>query len=177
MRASGRLVASLRRSGTWRAFASGETPRDPRFAAVQDSDLAFFESVLGAGGVVTDPHDLQPFNRCGLPGLWASSTFMPMTSLKAAPRPLQINKRGWAGIAAGACRCLPLPLPTTQSVCLLNQLRPPYIFPGTGWASMRAPPGWLSSHAAQSRQPPSCATAMIVGWRWCRRWVPQATEG
>lgn len=42
--------------------------RDPRFATVTDTDLNFFESVLGAGGVVTDPHDLQPFNRRAL---WA----------------------------------------------------------------------------------------------------------
>ena len=59
--AAGALRAAL--AGLGRRFASGAPARDPRFAAVQDSDLAFFERVLGRGGVVTEPHALEPFNR------------------------------------------------------------------------------------------------------------------
>jgi hypothetical protein len=44
--------------------ASGVPQRDPRFASVTDTDVQFFETVLGpGGGVVTDPHELQPFNK------------------------------------------------------------------------------------------------------------------
>lgn len=54
-----RLLAALRQL----RFAGGAAVRDPRFANVGDADLQFFESVLGAAGVVTDPHELQPYNR------------------------------------------------------------------------------------------------------------------
>lgn len=54
-----RLLAALDQA----RLAAGLVQRDPRFASVTDADLAFFESVLGSGGVVTDPHELQPFNR------------------------------------------------------------------------------------------------------------------
>ena len=43
--------------------AGGPPQRDPRFAAVCDADLDFFRSVLGDAGVVTDEHELQPFNQ------------------------------------------------------------------------------------------------------------------
>lgn len=63
-----RLLAALQQA----RLASGPPlSRDPRFATVQDVDLAFFESVLGPEGVVTDPHELQPFNKsvlCALAG-------------------------------------------------------------------------------------------------------------
>ena len=39
-------------------------PRDPRFGTLTDADLQAFESILGGGGVVTDPHALQPYIRC-----------------------------------------------------------------------------------------------------------------
>jgi len=61
-----RLLAALQQA----RLASGPPlSRDPRFASVQDADLAFFESVLGPGGVVTDPHELQPFNKSVLRAL------------------------------------------------------------------------------------------------------------
>lgn len=53
------LLAALRQA----RWASGLPQRDPRFSSVTDADLAFFEIVVGPGGVVTDPHDLQPFNK------------------------------------------------------------------------------------------------------------------
>ncbi|KAL4440007.1 hypothetical protein ABPG75_003008 [Micractinium tetrahymenae] len=56
-----RLAAVVRRTGV--RLASGVPERDVRFATVQDADLRFFESVLGQGGVVTDPHELAPFNK------------------------------------------------------------------------------------------------------------------
>ncbi|EFN52862.1 hypothetical protein CHLNCDRAFT_26350 [Chlorella variabilis] len=57
---AGRLLVALQQ---WRQ-AGGVTQRDPRFSVVSDSDLQFFESVLGdTGGVVTDPHELAPFNK------------------------------------------------------------------------------------------------------------------
>ncbi len=56
-----RLAAEVRRTGA--RLASGVPERDARFASVQDADLRFFESVLGGGGVVTDPHELAPFNK------------------------------------------------------------------------------------------------------------------
>jgi hypothetical protein len=38
-------------------------PRDRKFAALTDADLGFFRSLLPFhGGVVTDEHDLEPFN-------------------------------------------------------------------------------------------------------------------
>lgn len=37
--------------------------RDPRFASVQDADLAFFRGVLGPTGVITDPTTLEGYNR------------------------------------------------------------------------------------------------------------------
>jgi FAD/FMN-containing dehydrogenase len=36
--------------------------RDSRFAKLTDEDLAFFRSVLGAAGVITDPTDLEAYN-------------------------------------------------------------------------------------------------------------------
>lgn len=56
-----RLAAEVRRTGA--RLASGVPERDARFASVQDADLRFFESVLGGEGVVTDPHELAPFNK------------------------------------------------------------------------------------------------------------------
>lgn len=56
-----RLAAALRTTGV--RLASGVPERDPRFAIVQDADIRFFESVLGEGGVVTDTHELAPFNK------------------------------------------------------------------------------------------------------------------
>jgi hypothetical protein len=44
-------------------YAIGTPARDPKFSTVNDADLKFFESVLGSGGVVTDPHELQPLNQ------------------------------------------------------------------------------------------------------------------
>ena len=58
-RPAGRLLSALRQL----RWAGGAVERDPRFATVTDADLTFFESVLGSAGVVTDPHELQPFNR------------------------------------------------------------------------------------------------------------------
>lgn len=54
----GRLLAALRQL-RW----AGSVPARGGYAAVTDTDLSFFESVLGPSGVVTDPHELQPFNR------------------------------------------------------------------------------------------------------------------
>ena len=49
----------------FRAASTAALMRDARFSQLEDADVTFFESVLGRQGVVTDPHDLQPFNRCG----------------------------------------------------------------------------------------------------------------
>jgi hypothetical protein len=46
-----------------RSFGSVTLQRDSRFSKVADSDLRYFKDVLGDSGVVTDPHDLQMFNR------------------------------------------------------------------------------------------------------------------
>lgn len=37
--------------------------RSSDYAAVTDADRRVFEDIVGATGVVTDPHALQPFNR------------------------------------------------------------------------------------------------------------------
>ena len=63
-RQPGRLLAALRQL----RWAGGLPTRDPRFAAVGDADLQFFEGVLSPAGVVTDPHELQPYNRCACRG-------------------------------------------------------------------------------------------------------------
>ena len=65
----GRARALRRLAGTlqqrrWAGAAALQ--RNSELAAVSDSDLRVFEDILGPGGVVTDPHELQPYNRCGL---------------------------------------------------------------------------------------------------------------
>jgi hypothetical protein len=37
--------------------------RDSKFEAVSDADIRAFQDILGPGGLVTDQHDLQPYNR------------------------------------------------------------------------------------------------------------------
>lgn len=66
MLAALRQARAARLLGLQARAASGGLQRDLRFAACSDADLAFFESVVGPAGVVTDPHDLQPFNRRAL---------------------------------------------------------------------------------------------------------------
>jgi len=46
-----------------RSFSSAPLQRDSRFSQVTDADLRFFRDVLGDSGVITDPFDLQTFNR------------------------------------------------------------------------------------------------------------------
>jgi hypothetical protein len=46
-----------------RSFSSAPFQRDSRFSQVTDSDLRYFADVLGDSGVITDPHELQMFNR------------------------------------------------------------------------------------------------------------------
>jgi hypothetical protein len=46
-----------------RSFGSATLQRDSRFSQLIDSDLRYFRDVLGDSGVITDPHDLQMFNR------------------------------------------------------------------------------------------------------------------
>jgi FAD/FMN-containing dehydrogenase len=47
-----------------RGIGSASRPvRNERFAVLGDADIAHFESVLGANAVITDPNDLQPYNR------------------------------------------------------------------------------------------------------------------
>lgn len=54
-----------RLSTSFRLFSAASKPeRDPRFAKIQDADVAFFRSVVGDSGVVTDAEDLIPFNKC-----------------------------------------------------------------------------------------------------------------
>lgn len=48
-----------------------QASRDPSFKQLDQRDVAFFKQTLGEQGVVTDPHALQAFNRCGA----ASSTW------------------------------------------------------------------------------------------------------
>ncbi|KAL4854460.1 D-2-hydroxyglutarate dehydrogenase [Chlorella vulgaris] len=89
--------------------ASGAPARDPRFAALEDSDLQFFDSVLGAGGVVTDPHSLQPFNEDWL-GKYKGSTrvaLKPKTTEQAAAILRHCNSRrlavgGNTGLVGGS---------------------------------------------------------------------------
>ncbi|RMZ54381.1 hypothetical protein APUTEX25_001957, partial [Auxenochlorella protothecoides] len=46
-----------------RAAGTLAPPRNTEFALLQDSDLAVFDSILGSGGVITDPHEVDPYNR------------------------------------------------------------------------------------------------------------------
>jgi hypothetical protein len=46
-----------------RSFGSAPLQRDSRFSQVTDYDLRYFRDVLGDSGVITDPFDLQTFNR------------------------------------------------------------------------------------------------------------------
>lgn len=90
-----RLLSAFRQL---RAASGAPLQRDPRFAAVQDADLAFFESVLGASGVVTDPHELQPFNKCALGGRPASigrahNSVDDAVAISAAPTGRQALRR------------------------------------------------------------------------------------
>eukprot|EP01127_Copromyxa_protea_P009800 TRINITY_DN2333_c0_g2_i1.p1 TRINITY_DN2333_c0_g2~~TRINITY_DN2333_c0_g2_i1.p1 ORF type:complete len:495 (-),score=137.86 TRINITY_DN2333_c0_g2_i1:61-1545(-) len=43
-------------------FASQAVTRNPNFAQVNDADVAFFTSVLGEKGVLTEAHDIEPYN-------------------------------------------------------------------------------------------------------------------
>lgn len=55
-----RALLQIRQAAT--ALQRGE------FDVVADEDIHFFKGVCGKSGVVTDPHELQPFNRqvCGM---------------------------------------------------------------------------------------------------------------
>lgn len=59
-----RLIASLL-SVQRRWYSVLGHHRDQRFARVEAEDIGFFKSLLGEEAVVTDPFDLQSFNRYG----------------------------------------------------------------------------------------------------------------
>lgn len=63
----GRAPQQLISLQSFRGLASAAPVRDPRFATLTDADLRVFTDILGPSGVVTDPHELQPFNRCAPP--------------------------------------------------------------------------------------------------------------
>lgn len=46
-----------------RRASSLAVERDGSFATLQDTDLAFFDQLLGSSAVITDAETLKPFNR------------------------------------------------------------------------------------------------------------------
>lgn len=46
-----------------RAASGAAVQRSAQFAELNQDDVAFFRSVLGAKGVVTDPDALEPYNQ------------------------------------------------------------------------------------------------------------------
>jgi len=57
------VLASSGFSGAARAASGATLQRSTRFAELTQDDLAFFRSVLGDRGVVTDPDALEPYNK------------------------------------------------------------------------------------------------------------------
>jgi len=146
-RPAGRLLSALRQL----RHAGGAVDRDPRFATVVDADLQFFESVLGSSGVVTDPHELQPYNRC----VRRLDVMLQWWS-KSDPYSFQGNaRRTAAAAAAAAAACRPA----------LHAYSPPLLCcsAGTGWVSMRARREWRSSPRPRSRRQRCCGTATSGG--------------
>ena len=121
-RAARRAVDAARAVARRGLAVSAPPPRDPRFAAVTDADVAAFEAVLGPGGVVTDPHELQPYNRCaGGVGRGRASEAASHGSLTSHTQPshrcLPSPVTGWASTAARrAWPCAHAP-PTRWRLC------------------------------------------------------------
>lgn len=46
----------------WHRFAHAAPQRDPGFGQLTDTDVDFFQKILGSSGVVTDTDALVPFN-------------------------------------------------------------------------------------------------------------------
>lgn len=82
-----------------RGAAAGALQRDASFAAVTDADVRAFEDMV-PGGVVTDPHDLVPFNR------WVQVWwFQSERPAAPPPRPHPSPAPAWATCSHGPNLC------------------------------------------------------------------------
>lgn len=58
-----RTLLALGRSGVLpRNLATVALERSNAFSRLEDADVAVFEGMLGPGGVITDAHDVEPYN-------------------------------------------------------------------------------------------------------------------
>lgn len=87
--------------GAWRLFATLQ--RNPAFDTLTDADLHFFRGLLGPMAVVTDPHELQPFNRDWMGKYQGSSrvALKPHTTEQVAELLRYCNSRRLAVVPQG----------------------------------------------------------------------------